>query len=66
MKFHNFTNSNFKIKWIHELPKEKRKLSRNDIGLFEGLCDLLINQDIQVQYEVSWCLINITLFPKGD
>ena len=61
-----FLLRNFIILQIKELPKEKRKLSRNDIDLLKGLCDLLFDQDIQVRYEVSWCLINISLFPKVE
>ena len=61
-----FLLRNFIILQIKELPKEKRKLSRNDIDFLKGLCDLLFDQDIQVRYEVSWCLINISLFPKVE
>ena len=59
-----FLLRNFIILQITELPFEKRKLSRNDRDLFKRLCDLLYDQDLQVKYEVSWCLINIALFPK--
>ncbi len=59
-----FLLRNFIILQITELPFEKRKLSRNDRDLFKRLCDLLYDQDLQVKYEVSWCLINISLFPK--
>ena len=55
-----FLLRNFIILQIKELPYEKRKLSNND----EGLCNLLFDKDFQVKYEVSWCLINIPLFPK--
>ena len=59
-----FLLRNFIILQITELPFEKRKLSRNDRDLFKRLCDLLYDQDPQVKYEVTWCLINISLFPK--
>ena len=59
-----FLLRNFIILQIKELPYEKRKLSNNDEDLFKGLCNLLFDKDFQVKYEVSWCLINIPLFPK--
>ena len=59
-----FLLRNFIILQIKELPFEKRKLSNNDEDLFKGLCNLLFDKDFQVKYEVSWCLINIPLFPK--
>ena len=63
-KFALFLLRNFIILQIKELPYEKRKLSNNDEDLFKGLCNLLFDKDFQVKYEVSWCLINIPLFPK--
>ncbi len=59
-----FLLRNFIILQIKELPFEKRKLSNNDEDLFKGLCNLLFDKDFQVKYEVSWCLINIPLFPR--
>ena len=59
-----FLLRNFIILQIKELPFEKRKLSNNDKELFKGLCNLLFDKDSQVKYEVSWCLINLPLFPK--
>ena len=49
---------------VTELPEEKRFLSRNDFALVNKLCSFLTCPDLQLQYEASWCLTNICVFPE--
>ena len=49
---------------VTELPEEKRFLSRNDFTLVNKLCSFLTCPDLQLQYEASWCLTNICVFPE--
>ena len=43
---------------------EKRFLSRNDYDIVNKLCSFLLCSDLQLQYEASWCLTNLCLFPE--
>lgn len=49
---------------VSELEMEKRFLSRNDYDLVNKLCSFLVCPDLQLQYEASWCLTNLGLFPE--
>ena len=49
---------------VSELEMEKRFLSRNDYDIVNKLCSFLICLDLQLQYEASWCLTNLCLFPE--
>ena len=49
---------------VTELPEEERFLSRNDFDLVNKLCSFLTCPDLQLQYEASWCLTNICVFPQ--